>query len=103
MNMRNFDHSFLCVSESWLSRDIQDGEYMPSWFTVHHSDRDFVGCKKSRGGGVLFAHHVELKCRRLPLSMFNFPTEIDVVCVSRTSYREILHFLLFMFRQILTN
>ena len=43
------DFSILCITETWLSKDIFDNEIIPSGYTIYRKDRD------SRGGGVLLA------------------------------------------------
>ena len=43
------DFSILCITETWLSKDIFDNEIIPSGYTIYRKDTD------SRGGGVLLA------------------------------------------------
>ena len=83
-NICTVDSKFLCVSETWLAEDVLNNELVPSFYCVYRSDRDFTSCQKGRGGGVLFGHHQDIKCRRIPTREWNFPPEIDLVCV-RTS------------------
>ena len=84
MNACNMDAPILCLSETWLSHDIQDSELLLNLFSVYRSDRNFIASGKSRGGGVLFARQEYLKCRQISLSTYNFPSETDIVCVRTT-------------------
>ena len=79
--MCNFDSKFLCLSETWLADDITDAEIAPGHFTVYRSDRNFEVSGKSRGGGVLFAHHADIQSQEIALAKYNFPPEIDIVAV----------------------
>ena len=50
------DFSFLCVSETWLTKDVLDAELFPIDLTVYRADRNLRVSGKTRGGGVLLAH-----------------------------------------------
>jgi len=76
------DFSFLCLSETWLSSDVSDSELFPNYMKVYRADRNFAACGKTRGGGVIFAHNINIKSVAIPLEGFNFPHVIDIVSVS---------------------
>ena len=46
------DFNVLCITETWLSDHISDGEILPSDFVLYRKDRP------SRGGGVLIAINI---------------------------------------------
>ncbi|XP_065895940.1 uncharacterized protein [Dysidea avara] len=90
--------SILCITETWLSKDIFDNEIIPSGYTIYRIDRD------SRGGGVLLAvkdnitsgqlsspPHVEILTVLISTSN---PFIISVVYIppnSSDTYHELLH------------
>ncbi|XP_065895943.1 uncharacterized protein [Dysidea avara] len=92
------DFSILCITETWLSKDIFDNEIIPSGYTIYRKDRD------SRGGGVLLAvkdnitssqlsspPHVEILTVLISTSN---PFIISVVYIppnSSDTYHELLH------------
>ena len=92
------DFSILCITETWLSKDIFDNEIIPSGYTIYRKDRD------SRGGGILLAvkdnitssqlsspPHVEILTVLISTSN---PFIISVVYIppnSSDTYHELLH------------
>lgn len=51
--------SVFCVTESWLSEKISDGEILPSNYIIYRHDRG------SKGGGVLTAVSREISSRKM--------------------------------------
>ena len=43
------DFTFICLTETWLSDHVSDGEILPNGFVLYRKDRP------TRGGGVLIA------------------------------------------------
>ena len=82
INVCTTDFDILCLSETWLSQDIMDSELFPCEFKIFRADRNFAASGKCRGGGVLLAHSASLQSFCQSLSKYNFPPEIDIVCVS---------------------
>ena len=76
------EYHFLCLSETWLSSDVSDSEFFPNYMKVYRCDRNFAACGKSRGGGVLLAHNMDIKSVATPIEGFNFPSVIDIVSVT---------------------
>ena len=64
------DCNVFCITETWLSDKISDGEILPSSFVLYRCDRP------SRGGGVLIAVH-----KSLPSTLIPSPSDLEVVVV----------------------
>ena len=60
----------LCVTETWLSEFIANGEILPNDYTLYHKDRP------SRGGGVMIAVK---SC--LFTSLISSTSDLEVVCI----------------------
>jgi hypothetical protein len=82
LSICNLESSVVAISETWLSSDVLNSEIFPTNWSVYRSDRNFEACGKCRGGGVLLAHKDELISRQVLLSTYDFPLEIDVLCVT---------------------
>ena len=67
------DCNVFCITETWLSDKISDGEILPSGFVLYRCDRP------SRGGGVLIAVH-----KSLPSTLIPSPYDLEVVVVKLT-------------------
>ena len=67
-----YSHSFciLCVTETWLSDFISDGEILPTDYILYRKDRP------SRGGGVMIAVRSSLLT-----SIILSPSDLEVVCI----------------------
>ena len=59
-----------CVTESWLSANINSGEVLPSNYAIYRHDRG------ARGGGVLLAVSNTIPSRQLSLT-----SQLDVILV----------------------
>ena len=64
------DCNVFCITETWLSDQISDGEILPSNFVLYRSDRP------SRGGGVLIAVHESIYS-----TLVSSPFDLEVVSV----------------------
>ena len=64
------DCNVFCITETWLSDQISDGEILPSNFVLYRSDRP------SRGGGVLIAVHESIYS-----ALVSSPFDLEVVSV----------------------
>ena len=93
MNKLSHFHSFvyssslnvIALTETWLHDSMCDGEVLPSHYNIYCCDRS------SRGGGVLLAVH---SC--LPSSLYNSPSDLEVVCVLVTVSRPVLFCLVYV-------
>ena len=65
------DCNVFCITETWLSEKISNGEILPSGYVLYRCDRP------SLGGGVLIAVHKSLSSSTLILS----PSDLEVVLV----------------------
>ena len=63
-------HLIVCITETWLSDQISDGEILPSNFVLYRSDRP------SRGGGVLIAIHESIYS-----ALVSSPFDLEVVSI----------------------
>ena len=61
---------FFCITETWLSDKISNGEILPSNFVLYHCDRP------SRGGRVLIAVH-----KSIPSTLIFSPSDLEIVAV----------------------
>ena len=64
------NHNVFCITETWLSGLIHDGEILPSKFVLYRKDRP------SRGGGVLIAVNDSLPSLCIPS-----PPNLELLCV----------------------
>ena len=64
------DFTFICLTETWLSENVSDGEILPNGFVFYRKDRP------TRGGGVLIAVKSAVPSSSLPS-----PTDIEVISV----------------------
>ena len=64
------DCNVFCITETWLSDQISDGEILPSNFVLYRSDRP------SRGGGVLIVVHESIYS-----TLVSSPFDLEVVSV----------------------
>ena len=76
-----YSHSFciLCVTETWLSDFIADGEILPTDYILYRKDR------LSRGGGVMIAVKSSLFT-----SLISSPSDLEVVCIKMDIGSDIL-------------
>jgi len=91
-------YSILCITETWLSKDIFDNEIISYGYTIYQKDKD------SRGGDVLLAVKDKITSRQLlsppdvkiitALISTSSPFIISVVYIPPNScdtYHELLH------------
>ena len=62
--------NIICVTETWLSDYISDGEILPTDYILYRNDR------LSRGGGVMVAVKSSLLT-----SLISSPSDLEVVCI----------------------
>ena len=76
-----YSHSFciICVTETWLSDFIADGEILPTDYILYRKDR------LSRGGGVMIAVKSSLFT-----SLISSPSDLEVVCIKMDIGSDIL-------------
>ena len=68
-----------CLTETWLSDSIYDGEILPYVYTLYRKDR------LSRGGGVLVA----VNCS-IPSSLLPSPPDLEVALVKICLNKELI-------------
>ena len=68
--MYTFNFCIICLTETWLSDFICNGEILPTGFVLYRKDRP------SRGGGVLIAVRESLFSSFIPS-----PHDLEMVCV----------------------
>jgi hypothetical protein len=68
------------ISETWLNDSVLDNELCNSSYYIFRSDRDFITCQCSRGGGVLVAVSTAFVVERIDLNNTLLPN-VDIVCV----------------------
>jgi hypothetical protein len=71
------------ISETWLNDSVLDNELCNSSYYIFRSDRDFITCQCSRGGGVLVAVSTAFVVERIDLNNTDFSLlpNVDIVCV----------------------
>ena len=63
-------NAFFCITETWLSDKISNGEILPSNFVLYHCGR------ASRSGRVLIAVH-----KSIPSTLIFSPSDLEIVAV----------------------
>ena len=71
-----------CITKTWLSESIYDGEILPYDYTLYRKDR------LSRGGGVLVA----VNCS-IPTSLLPSPPDLEVTSVKLGLNKELIYVL----------
>lgn len=65
MNILANSYDVIVLTETWLTPDIADSEFIDERYTIHRCDRDRAATKRKDGGGVLIAVLKGLRSVRL--------------------------------------
>lgn len=73
LGIESSDAKVICLTETWLNSNFDDGEFLNSNFISHRRDRSISSVK--RGGGCMIIHSKSIKSMR----MCEFESNIDFV------------------------
>lgn len=62
LGIESSDAKVICLTETWLNRNFDDGEFLNSNFISHRRDRSISSVK--RGGGCMIIHSKSIKSMR---------------------------------------
>lgn len=75
MNILSNSYDVIVLTETWLTSDIRDSEFIDERYVVFRCDRDRLATNKKDGGGVLIAVLRELRGTILKTQLFNSDVE----------------------------